>query len=312
MQRRGWTATLAWILLILVAGAALATWGLSRWDSAARFLGVAPRPSPPVAVRTVQQIAPARPQPAASAEAARIAELETRLRAVENTSRRAAGSVGRADALLVAFATRRAIDRGVPLGYLETLLADRFGAHNPRAVASIITASRDPVTLDQLIAEYETLSDALRAGAPDESLWQGLRREFGSLVAVRRASAPSGKPQARYERALAQLHNGRVDAALAETMRLPGAAHRPRGQVLDPEPAAAGCRARLRLGHRRAALHPCPPRPRRGRKRGPARRRSLGRFDSPLQRLGSSHQAFVQLRKRMISAWNRVSGGMGP
>ena len=29
--------------------------------------------------------------------------------------------------LLVAFASRRAIDRGVPLGYLETLLADRFG-----------------------------------------------------------------------------------------------------------------------------------------------------------------------------------------
>jgi hypothetical protein len=225
MQRRGWTATLAWILLILVTGAALATWGLSRWDSAARFLGVAPPPSPPVAVRTVQQITPARPQPAASGvETARVAELETRLRAVENTSRRAAGSVGRADALLVAFATRRAIDRGVPLGYLETLLADRFGAHNPRAVASIITASRDPVTLDQLIAEYENLSGELRAGAPDESLWQGLKREFGSLVAVRRASAASGKPQARYERALAQLHNGRVDAALAETMRLPGAA----------------------------------------------------------------------------------------
>ena len=34
-QRRGWTATLAWILLLLVTGAALATWGLSRWDSAA-------------------------------------------------------------------------------------------------------------------------------------------------------------------------------------------------------------------------------------------------------------------------------------
>ena len=30
-------------------------------------------------------------------------------------------------------------------------------------------------------------------------------------------------PQARYERAVAELHNGRVDSALAETMRLPGA-----------------------------------------------------------------------------------------
>lgn len=223
-RQRGWTATLAWMLLLLVTGAALATWGLSRWDSAARFVGVAPRPSPTVAVPAIQKAAARPPIAANPAEAARVAELEERLRAVETTSRRAAGSVGRADALLVAFATRRAIDRGVPLGYLETLLADRFGAHNPRAVASIITASRDPVTLDQLIAGYEQLGPALRSGAPDESLWQGFKRELSSMVAVRRSSAPSGKPQARYERALAQLHNGRVDAALAETMRLPGAA----------------------------------------------------------------------------------------
>ena len=221
---RSWTATLAWVLLLLIAGAALAIWGLSRWDTAARFLGVAPRPVQPVAVRTVPQQLAAQPRIQADpASAAKVAELEARLRAVENTSRRAAGSVGRADALLVAFASRRAIDRGVPLGYLETLLADRFGAQNPRAVAAIITASRDPVTLEQLTAEYEQLAPALRRGAPDEGLWQGFKRELGSLIAVRRANTPSGKPQARYERAVAQLQNGHVDAALAETMRLPGA-----------------------------------------------------------------------------------------
>lgn len=224
-RSRSWTAVLAWVLLLLVTGAALATWGLSRWDSAARFLGVAPPPPPPVAFRTVPQSLGPRPAaPADAASAARIAELEGRLRIVENATRRTAGAAGRADALLVAFASRRAIDRGVPLGYLETLLADRFGAQNPRAVAAIITSSRDPVTLDRLIADYERLGPALRRGAPDESLWQGFRRELGSLVAVRRASSPSGKPQARYERALEQLQNGQVDAALAETMRLPGAA----------------------------------------------------------------------------------------
>ncbi len=219
-----WTATLAWVLLLLVAGAALATWGLSKWDSAARFVGVAPSPRPPVAIRMVPRAMAGPQAPADSASAARIGEIEARLRAVENTSRRAAGSVGRADALLVAFASRRAIDRGVPLGYLETLLADRFGEQNPRAVAAIITASRDPVTLDRLTADYELLGPLLRRGAPNEGLWQGLKRELGSLITVRRASAPSGKPQARYERALAELHNGNVDAALAETMRLPGAA----------------------------------------------------------------------------------------
>ena len=223
-RTRSWTATLAWVLLLLAAGAALATWGLSRWQEGARFLGVAPAPAAPVAVRTVAQpIAALRADQAQLAMAPKIAELEARLRSVESSSRQAAGSVGRADALLVAFASRRAIDRGVPLGYLEGLLADRFGEQNPRAVAAIITASRDPVTIERLTADYEQLGPVLRRGAPDESLWQGFKREMGSLISIRQASSPSGKPQARYERALQHLHNGHVDAALAETMRLPGA-----------------------------------------------------------------------------------------
>jgi hypothetical protein len=221
---RSWTATLAWVLLLLLTGAALATWGLTRSQTAARFLGVAPKPPLAVATHTLPlSLAaqpPSRPDPASSAK---VAELEGRLRAVENTSRRAAGSVGRADALLVAFASRRAIDRGVPLGYLETLLADRFGAQNPRAVAAIISSSRDPVTLEQLTSDYEQLGTLLQRGAPNEGIWQGFKREMGSLIAVRKASTQSGKPQARYERAMAQLQNGHVDAALAETMRLPGA-----------------------------------------------------------------------------------------
>jgi hypothetical protein len=223
-RSRRWTAILAWVLLLLIAGAALATWGLTRWQAAAQFLGVAPEPPPAADLRVQPQRLV--PQSAAAADpitATRIAELEARLRTVENQTQRAAGSAGRADALLVSFASRRAIDRGVPLGYLETLLADRFGEQNPHAVATIITASREPVTLDELVAEYESLGPALRRGAPDESLWDGFRREMAGLIAVRRASTPSAKPQARYDRALVRLREGRVDSALAETMRLPGA-----------------------------------------------------------------------------------------
>lgn len=225
-RSKSWTATLAWVLLLLFVGAALAIWGLARWEAAARFVGVAPEP-PTVAARAQPQRLVAQPAAATArdpGEAVRIAQIEARLRAVENATQRAAGSAGRADALLVTFASRRAIDRGVPLGYLETLLADRFGTQNPRAVATIITASREPVTLDQLVSDYEELGGALRRGAPDESLWEGFKRELGSLVAVRRASTPSGQPQARYDRALARLREGRVDSALAETMRLPGTA----------------------------------------------------------------------------------------
>ncbi len=217
---------LAWIILLILVGAGLAVWGLSRWDAGARFFGVAPEPVPALALQPIRPVAQALPVPGSVPDAAaadRLAMLEARLRNVENVTQRNAGSVGRADALLVAFASRRAIDRGVPLGYLETLLAERFGGQNPVAVATIITASRSPVTLDQLTNDYMRLQGELRRGAPDEGLWQGIRRELGSIVAVRRATAPSPKPEARYERALARLQQGQVDVALAETMRLPGA-----------------------------------------------------------------------------------------
>ena len=229
-QRPSWTARLAWMLLLLLLGAGLATWGLSRWDEGARFFGVAPRqpleivrrPAPPVP----PSAAPATPaQSLGAIDASRLVAMETRLASLERTTQAAAGSAGRADAMLVAFATRRAIDRGVALGYLEPLLVQRFGAQHQGAVARIITASREPVRLDGLITEYQALGPALRGGAPDEGWWDGFRREMGSIISIHRADMPSPQPQARFDRALTRLEAGEVDSALAETMRLPGAAN---------------------------------------------------------------------------------------
>jgi len=223
-----WTNRLLIGMLLLLAGAALATWGLARWQAGARFLGVAPSEAKPAVARPIMlapsQIGTAADVATDAVTEARVTTLEGRLAAVENAAQRAAGSAGRADALLVAFAARRAIDRGVSLGYLETLLVARFGADHQRAVAEIVTASRDPVRLDQLIADYDRLGPALRGGAPEESWWTGLKRELGSVVAVRREGTPSLKPAATYDRARARLASGEVDAALAETMRLPGVA----------------------------------------------------------------------------------------
>ncbi|HXG80533.1 MAG TPA: hypothetical protein VNJ05_01900, partial [Sphingomicrobium sp.] len=84
---------------------------------------------------------------------------------------------------------------------------------------------REPVQLDSLVAEYRALGPNLRGPGPDEGWWASFQRELGSLVSIRRADTPSPQPQARYERALARLEAGEVDAALAETMRLPGAAN---------------------------------------------------------------------------------------
>ena len=222
----GWGARLLIALVLLLAGAAAAVWGLGHYQPAARFLGIAPPPARPVVLEP-RPVAPALPAAAQSApppDSQRLASLEQRLSQVENATERAEGSAGRADALVVAFAARRAIDRGVALGYLENLLSQRFGAQHPAAVATIITASRQPVRLNELIDEYETLGPDLRRGGPQDSWWTNFKRELGSLVEVHRADRPAVNAEARYARALQRLETGDVDQALAETMRLPGAA----------------------------------------------------------------------------------------
>lgn len=228
-QSLGWSARLLIGLLLVLAGAAAATWALARYDNAARFMGVTSPAPQPVSLAPLRPPIGAPPPSAKAAEAemaantARIAELQARLARVENATERAEGQAGRADALLIAFAVRRSVERGVALGYLEPLLVNRFGAQHPRAVATIVTGSRSPVRLNELIAEYENLGPVLRSGGPQESWWASFRRELGSLVEVHRADQPATRPEARYNRALARLQSGEVEAALAETMRMPGA-----------------------------------------------------------------------------------------
>ncbi len=220
-----WTARLLVGLVLLLVGAAAAIWGLAHYQPAARFLGVV-RPVPAQAALTPRPVVlnpAATPESQAQAENPRIAELEARLGRVENATERAEGFAGRADALVVAFAARRAIDRGVTLGYLEPLLVDRFGAQHQAAVATIVTASRTPVRLNDLTAEYEALGPELKRGGPDESWWSGFKREFGSIIEVHSSNRPAVNADARYNRALQRLSTGDVDQALAETMRLPGA-----------------------------------------------------------------------------------------
>lgn len=220
-----WGTRLLVGLVLVLIGAAAAVWGLAHYQPAAKFLGIVQAPAPPITPKPIAVgVGPAAQPPSAPQPTnAQIAQLQARLTRVENATQRAEGFAGRADALVIAFAARRAIDRGVALGYLEPLLMDRFGSQHEPAVATIITASRQPVRLNDLIAEYETLGPALRRGGPQESWWSGFRRELGTLIEVHPAQRPAVNPDARYQRARLRLETGDVDQALAETMRLPGA-----------------------------------------------------------------------------------------
>lgn len=155
--------------------------------------------------------------------AAQLAGLETRAAVVDRDAQAAAANAGRAEGLLLAFAARRAIDRGVGLGLIEPALREHFEPTQPRAVAVVLAAGRQPVTLEDLRQGLETLAPELATALAQEGLIAALQREIAGLVVIRRAGAPSPRPLDRLARARHALDAGQVEAALAEVRRLPGA-----------------------------------------------------------------------------------------
>ncbi|SMQ73480.1 hypothetical protein SAMN06297468_2207 [Altererythrobacter xiamenensis] len=152
----------------------------------------------------------------------RLAAAEQRLARLDLQAQAAAGNAARAEGLLIAFASRRAIERGAELGYLADQLRLRFGDALPNAVRTIISFSRDPLTQDQLLARLEGLGPTLTEGQRQAS-WEELRRELSELFTFRRESTPSPAPERRLERARQFLESGRTDAAIAEIENMPGA-----------------------------------------------------------------------------------------
>lgn len=153
----------------------------------------------------------------------RIAAMEQRLTRLDLQSQAAAGNAARAEALLIAFASRRAIERGAPLGYLSDQLRLRFGEDRPNAVQTVIDAAQDPVTLDQLIAQLSGLAPQLDDAPADEGVFTMLGRELSELFVVRREDTPSPVAERRLERARLFLESGRIEAAVSEVRNLPNA-----------------------------------------------------------------------------------------
>lgn len=154
--------------------------------------------------------------------AARLEALETELTGLENDSRLASGYARRAEGMLVTFAARRALDRGLPLGYVEGQLRERFGAAKPNAVGAVTAAAAAPVTLEDLRLGLDSMAPTLMSGRRD-GWWPALRRELAGLVVLRAETTPSARPADRLTRARRLVDAGQVEAAMAEVARMPGA-----------------------------------------------------------------------------------------
>ena len=183
----------------------------------------------------------------------RLAAAEQRLARLDLQAQAAEGNIARAEGLLIAFAARRSMERGTPLGFLADQLRLRFGDALPNAVNTVIRVSRDPVTVDQLIARLDGLSDDLAQPEQGFSL-ERVRRELSSLFVIRRETTPSARPIQRLERARFFLESGRVEAAIAEVRNLPGA-NQARDWIADAERYAAAQQA-LDLIETSAVLEP--------------------------------------------------------
>jgi len=170
----------------------------------------------------------AAPSPASGAAAAtletKLAELERRMAQLDLQASAFSGTSARAEGLLVAMATRRAVEQGKALGYLEDQLKTRFADARPAAVNTLLGFARNPVTLDQLSAQLEDLGPALLGNPNNEDGWDRFKRELSGLFVIRREDGQVHKPAQRLDHALLMLRGGRIDEAMAEVSRMPGGA----------------------------------------------------------------------------------------
>ena len=219
-RRQGRAALIVSLLLVgLTLGAVTMLWAIRAYPAWFMTAPAAHAGQPAAATQ------PADPGTLASRGtqlAAQLATLENRTASITNDTRAAAGNAGRAEAIMIAFAARRALERGVGLGYLEPQLRARFWEVAPAETNTVIAAARRPVTLEDLRAGLEAAGPALLAR--DSNWWSGIGSELRNLIVVHPAGVVSPRPADRLQRALRLIDRGNVEAALAEVRRLPGAA----------------------------------------------------------------------------------------
>ena len=183
---------------------------------------IAPPATPATVAETVERVEQVEQQ--AGGIDQRVAAMEQRLARLDLQAQAAAGNAARAEGMLIVFATRRAIERGQSLGYLEDQLRLRFGEARPNAVQTVIDAAADPVLLDQLLVQLDTLAPDLTEVPESEGLLGRIGYEFSRLFSVRTADTPSPIAEQRLDRARRYIENGWVERAIVEVRAMPNTA----------------------------------------------------------------------------------------
>ena len=228
-RRTTWATAGGLALVTFLVGLLLAAWAINRFRSADPSVqpqtaaAAAPQPTKVIVTPPISTD-PASLSARQELLAAQLAALEQRGAAITGAAANAYGNATRAEGLLVALAARRQVNRGLPLGYLEQQLRDRFGASQPAEVATVIAASRDPVTVEDLRLGLDQIGPQLALGPSGSAGWGGaVWRLLGSLIVIHPAKTPSPVPSDRLARVRRMLSQDQVEAAAEEVGKLPGA-----------------------------------------------------------------------------------------
>ena len=208
------------MLLLLVA---FAGGGIAAYYLANSFGVFAPATQTPAEPETTAPLPPGNVAPAPSPTAGTTPQVEGQVVPVYVTDPVISGDAVRGEGLLLTFAVRRTLDNGAPLGYLAEQLRLRFGATQPQAVATVISAAQAPVTVDNLQTELTGLAPVLVTGNRDASVWATIKREMSQLFVLRRDGGSTLPPEQRLIRAQALVEAGNLSAAMVEVAAMPGA-----------------------------------------------------------------------------------------
>lgn len=243
-QKRGKRGTIIMLAIAFVAGVILSGWAITRYNIHEKITPADEKAQ--IADDTHQTVAAldqrinedgtvapptneedSEPLPDITADqeralATRVADLEDRISRINVQAQAASGNAARAEGILIAFAVRRTLESGNQLGYLQEQLELRFGNAQPNAVKTIITASENPITLDQLRGALVQIAPDLSNGeGANGNFWQQFKSGFNELFVLRKEGTPSPLPSRRVERAMVFMKSGKVDSALAEIEALP-------------------------------------------------------------------------------------------
>jgi hypothetical protein len=140
----------------------------------------------------------------------RVDNPERFLERMNTQSQSAIDAALKSEAILLALATRRRVERGQDLGQLDKQLRSRFEQNWPEEVETVVNFSKDPVTFDNLVLGLEMIDQGQKETI-GVGLWTKLAEQFQELFVQR----SSGLEQVRI-----LLENKNLELAIIEVRQL--------------------------------------------------------------------------------------------